>query len=204
MFESGATQKKTANTVPSSSAAAGVNATQSDEIAASDYVLVVFVITIVVVSSLYFFLALIGELVRSCSHFLKVNRSRKKDKENLAKRVVEMWKRGAKTSRPRSLFSTENDDFEHNVNPFHSPSHRSASQASVASMRRFISVGSVSIDNPTCTRICGSDSQHSSTRESVVADASNESSETKSSASRANLECNEDVSTLVKRMSDRV
>ena len=48
---------------------------------ASHYFLVVFVISIVVVSSLYFFVALGNELHHSFSHFLKVNRTRKKQRK---------------------------------------------------------------------------------------------------------------------------
>merc|ERR1712028_96293 len=80
MFESGAAIEKEPLAYFKEAA---VNATdakaEEEKIAASQYLLVVFVITIVVVSTLYFFAALIGELSRSCPHFLKVNRSRKKD-----------------------------------------------------------------------------------------------------------------------------
>ena len=152
MFESGANIEKKPLVCFKSAPVAG-NATdakaEEEKIAASQYLLVVFVITIVVVSSLYFLIALMGELSRSCSHFLKVNRSRKKDKKNDKTKVVDAWQK-AKARRSSNRFPSESkdDNFNHSVNPLHSPSDRSASQASVDRMRRFSTGGSISSDNP--------------------------------------------------------
>ena len=111
MFESGTKIEK--EPLVCFKAAPAVNTTAStEEVAAQQYVLVVFVIAIVVVSTLYFFMALIGELSRSCSHFLKVNRTRKKTKKKGKEKEV---------SDTSVQFPSESKDnnIMHNVNPLH-------------------------------------------------------------------------------------
>ena len=117
MFESGAAIEKEPLVCFKEAA---VNATdakaEEEKIAASQYLLVVFVITIVVVSTLYFFAALIGELSRSCSHFLKVNRSRKKDRKKTNAKDV------AKSLWPELSQKSQNPIFDArtSTNPVHS------------------------------------------------------------------------------------
>ena len=80
MFESGA---KTVRAVGREFPITTINGTAAveEKVDASHYVLVVFVISIVVVSSLYFFLALGNELRNSFAHFCKVRRTVKKQKK---------------------------------------------------------------------------------------------------------------------------
>ena len=144
MFESGAQIEKKS---PSCSAIPNATLTAGEKVTASHYVLVVFVIIIVVVSSLYFFLALFLELSRSCSHFLKVNRSRKKDKKTTAKKVMDMWQH-AKKRTARLPAEPANTVFDHNLNPLHNPGERSTAETTLASMRRVSSDGSVNMENP--------------------------------------------------------
>ena len=144
MFESGAQIEKKS---PSCSAIPNATLTAGEKVNASHYVLVVFVITIVVVSSLYFFLALFLELSRSCSHFLKVNRSRKKDKKKAAKKVMDMLQH-AKKRTARLPAEPANTVFDHNLNPLHSPGERSTAETTLANMRRVSSDGIVNMENP--------------------------------------------------------
>jgi hypothetical protein len=113
-----------------------------EEIDASHYVLVVFVITIVVASSLYFFVALGNELRHSFSHFCKVKRSAKKKKrEELVRGSVDgganapngddTWgkaktRRSEKRNKLRFPSELKGDSFKQNANPLHSsrdPTH---------------------------------------------------------------------------------
>ena len=116
MFESGAAIEKEPLVCFKEAA---VNATdakaEEEKIAASQYLLVVFVIAIVVVSTLYFFAALIGELSRSCSHFLKVNRSRKNDRKKTNAKDV------AKSLWPNLSEKSQNPIFDERTrtNPVH-------------------------------------------------------------------------------------
>merc|ERR1711865_749228 len=81
MFESGAKIEKEPLVCFKAAPAVNTTSATAEDIATSQCLLVIFVITIVVVSPLYFSAALIVELSRSCSHFLKVHRSREKDKK---------------------------------------------------------------------------------------------------------------------------
>ena len=58
-----------------------INASDVDDIGAGQYLLVVFVIGVVVVSSVYFIFALNVELYRSFAHFMKVRRKVKAEKK---------------------------------------------------------------------------------------------------------------------------
>ena len=107
-----------------------------EEIDASHYVLVVFVITIVVASSLYFFVALGNELRHSFSHFCKVKRSAKKKKrEELVRGSVDgganspngndVWgkaktRRSEKRNKLQFPSELRGDSIKQNVNPLHS------------------------------------------------------------------------------------
>ena len=121
MFESGAAIEKEPLVCFKEAA---VNATdakaEEEKIAASQYLLVVFVIAIVVVSTLYFFAALIGELSRSCSHFLKVNRSRKNDRKKINAKDVNA-KDVAKSLWPDLSEKSQNPIFDErtSTNPVH-------------------------------------------------------------------------------------
>jgi len=132
MFESGAKIEKEPLVCFKAAPAVNTTSATAEDIATSQYLLVIFVITIVVVSTLYFSAALIVELSRSCSHFLKVHRSREKDKKEDAKESE----------------GTLGGDFE-NANPMHRM-RRSSSVPAMPSVRLqgFNSEGSVDSNNP--------------------------------------------------------
>ena len=101
-----------------------------EEVDASHYVLVVFVISIVVVSSLYFFLALGNELRNSFAHFCKVRRTVKKQKkqkrrETLVRGDVDGGEDGNRSasqfpSRDNPLHKQNGSAFKQHENPLHS------------------------------------------------------------------------------------
>jgi hypothetical protein len=191
MFESGTKIEK--EPLVCFKAAPAVNTTAStEEVAAQQYVLVVFVIAIVVVSTLYFFMALIGELSRSCSHFLKVNRTRKKTK-----------KKGKEKGREREVSDTsvrvppesKDNNCMHNVNPLHKrhSEERERQQKSRESFEIFGNANKPHTNNSSRSLTCSSDGDFSSDnpmrsgslKRLSAARASSESSESKSSTNRA-------------------
>ena len=95
------------------------------DIPPEQYVLVVFVITIVVVSSVYFLMALALELSNSCSHYFKVVRSRKQNDK------------GTRNEASVHLASTEslNDTvFEYKSNPLDTARKRDYSTTNINPM----------------------------------------------------------------------
>jgi len=148
MFESGAKTGRAVGRITTITTENGTAAVE-EKVDASHYVLVVFVISIVVVSSLYFFLALGNELRNSFAHFCKVRRTVKKQKKQ--KRRETLMNGGVDGGVDRNHTASQ---FPSRVNPLHkqngppvkqneNPLHSSRQRFST-----FDSDGSVCSDNP--------------------------------------------------------
>ena len=129
MFESRSNTVRTVGRITTITTKNGTAAVE-EEVDASHYVLVVFVISVVVVSSLYFFLALGNELRNSFAHFCKVRRTVKKQKKQ--KRRETLMRDGVDggedrncsasrfPSRDNPLHKQNGPAFKQNENPLHS------------------------------------------------------------------------------------